>query len=219
MKRLDFRLVIGGMLILMGALLLLQQLGIISGSVNIIWSALLIAFGVIFLSVFAVNRQQWWALIPGMTLVGIGIIPFLPANYTYLGGSIVLGAVGLSFFGIYLSNREHWWAIIPGGVLITLAFCAYLAFHIDEKISGIKIDEIVLGSAFFLGLALTFFLVAVLPNPHGRMKWAFIPSAALFLTALTAASFRLQQIMVYVWPVVLVLGGIYLIYLYFRNRE
>ncbi len=219
MKRLDFRLAIGGMLILMGALMLLQQFGIISGALSIFWAVLLIATGVVFLSVFAFNRQHWWALIPGLTLVGIGVIPLLPGEYTYLGGSIVLGAVGLSFFGIYLSNREHWWAIIPGGVLATLAFCAYLAFHVGEKISGVKIDEVVLGSAFFLGLALTFFLVAVLPNPHGRMKWAFIPSVALFLTALTAASFRLQQVMIYVWPFVLVFGGIYLIYLYFRSRN
>jgi hypothetical protein len=219
MKRFDFRLAIGGILILMGALLLLQQFGIISGTVSIIWAVLLIATGLIFIGVFAFNRQHWWALIPGLTLVGIGIIPLLPTEYTYLGGSIVLGAVGLSFFCIYLFSHENWWAIIPGGVLATLAFCAYLAFHLDGKISGITVDEIVLGSAFFLGLALTFFLVAVLPNPLGRMTWAFIPSAALFLAALTAASFRLQQVMVYIWPVVLVFGGIYLIYLYFHNRN
>jgi hypothetical protein len=219
MKRFDFRLAIGGLLILMGVLLLLQQFGIVSSSINIIWAALMIASGVIFLGVFIVNRQHWWFLIPGMALLGIGIIPFLPSEYTYLGGSIVLGAVGLSFFGIYLSNHENWWAIIPGGVLATLAFCAYLTFHIGENIYGNRIDEIVVGSAFFLGLALTFLLVAILPNPQGRMKWAFIPAAVLFLMALTAASFRLQQIMIYVWPVVLVLGGIYLIFLYFRKRD
>jgi hypothetical protein len=219
MKKFDFRLIIGGMLVLMGGLLLLQQMDIISSDISVIWASLLIASGLIFLGVFAVNRQQWWALIPGLTLVGLGIIPFLPAEYTYLGGSIMLGAVGLSFFIIYFSHHEHWWAIIPGGVLMTLAFCAYFAFHIGENISGIRVDGIVLGSAFFLGLALTFLLVAILPNPSGRMNWAFIPAAALLLTAFTAASFRLQQIMIYVWPVVLVLAGIYLIYLYFKSRK
>jgi len=219
MKRFDFRLAIGGVLILTGGLLLLQQLGIISGAVSVLWASLLIAAGLVFLGVFAANRQHWWALIPGLTLLGVGIIPFLPAEYTYLGGSIMLSAVGLSFFIIYLSDHEHWWAIIPGGVLMTLAFCAYLTFHMGEKLSGIRIDEVVLGSAFFLGLALTFLLVAVLPNPSGRMRWALIPAAALLLTAFTAASFRLQQIMIYVWPVVLVLSGIYLIYLYYRSRK
>jgi hypothetical protein len=219
MKRFDFRLAIGGVLILMGGLLLLQQMGIISGDISVIWASLLIAAGVIFLAVFALNRQHWWALIPGLTLVGVGIIPFLPDEYTYLGGSIMLGAVGLSFLMIYLFHHEHWWAIIPGGVLMTLAFSAYLAFQIGNTIAGIEIDEVVLGSAFFLGLAFTFLLVAILPNPTGRMKWALIPSAALLLVALTAASFRLQQIMVYVWPVALVLAGIYLIYLYFHSKD
>jgi hypothetical protein len=219
MKRFDFRLAIGGVLILMGGLLLLQQMGIISGDISVIWASLLIAAGVIFLAVFALNRQHWWALIPGLTLVGVGIIPFLPEEYTYLGGSIMLGAVGLSFLMIYLFHHEHWWAIIPGGVLMTLSFCAYLAFHIGDTVSGVQVDEIVLGSAFFLGLAITFLLVAIVPNPAGRMKWALIPSAALLLAALTAASFRLQQIMVYVWPVALVLAGIYLIYLYFHSKD
>jgi hypothetical protein len=219
MKRFDFRLAIGGVLILMGGLLLLQQMGIISGDISVIWASLMIAAGIIFIAVFALNRQHWWALIPGLTLLGVGIIPFLPDEYTYLAGSIMLGAVGLSFFMIYIFHHEQWWAIIPGGVLMTLAFSAYLAFQIGNTLAGITVDEIVLGSAFFLGLSLTFLLVAILPNPSGRMKWALIPSAALLLTALTAASFRLQQIMIYVWPVVLVCAGIYLIYLYFRSKK
>lgn len=219
MKRFDFRLALGGLLILMGGFLLLQQMGIISGDISVIWASLLIASGVVFLVVFALNRRHWWALIPGLTLVGVGIIPFLPAEYTYLAGSIMLGAVGLSFFLIYLFNHEHWWAIIPGGVLLSLAFSAYLAFHIGDTLAGVTVDEVVLGSAFILGLSLTFLLVAILPNPSGRMKWALIPSAALLLASFTVASFRLQQIMIYVWPVVLVLAGIYLIYLYFRSKN
>lgn len=219
MKRFDFRLVVGGMLILMGGLLLLQEMGLISGDISVLWASLLIASGLVFIGVFVVNRQHWWALIPGLTLLGVGIIPFLPAEYTYLAGSIMLGAVGLSFFLIYIFHHEHWWAIIPGGVLLTMAFCAYLIFHLGNTLSGIKVDEVVLSSALFLGLSLTFLLVAILPNPTGRMKWALIPSAALLLIALTAASFRLQQIMIYIWPVALVLTGVYLIYLYFRSRK
>ena len=53
MKRFDFRLAIGGVLILMGGLLLLQQMGIISGDISVIWASLLIAAGVVFLAVFA----------------------------------------------------------------------------------------------------------------------------------------------------------------------
>lgn len=219
MKRFDFRLIIGGMLILMGCLLLLQQVGIISGNISVIWASLSIAAGVAFLAFFALHRQHWWALIPGMTLVGVGIIPFLPSEYTYLAGSIMLAAIGLSFIIIYLFHHEHWWAIIPAGVLLTLSFTSYLAFHLGNSLSGIQVDEVVLGSAFFLGLAVTFFLVAVLPNPAGRMKWAFIPSGVLLLMAFTAASFRLQQIMVYIWPIALVVAGIYLIYLYLHNRD
>jgi hypothetical protein len=215
MKNSTWRLVFGGFLILSGLLFLLQQFGFLHSVVSIFWSCLLLAGGVTFIGVFASDRRHWWAR---MTLLGMGLVSLLPAQLTYLGGSIFLGAIALSFWCIYFFGTDRWWAIIPGGVLLTLAVVSSLFMLYGQKFLSYRIDEWVSGSIFFLGLAGTFFLVAVLPKPQGVMTWAFIPAAALFFMSMVVASLRLQQLMVYIWPAVLVIAGVYMIYLYFRNR-
>jgi hypothetical protein len=72
----------------------------------------------------------------------------------------------MSFWIVYLTGRERWWAIIPGGILVTLAFVSAL----PERAAGI--DS---GAVFFVGLALTFLLVALLAN----LSWAYWPAAVL----------------------------------------
>ena len=209
MKRNTFRLLTGGALVLMGLLVLLEEMGIIP-SVNWFWAAIFIFSGIAFLVVYARNRSQWWALIPGMTLAGVGVTMLLPPPLSYLGGAITLGAVGLSFLLIYLSTRENWWALIPGGALLTLGAISLATPYLPD---------LALGALLFFGLALTFFFVAVLPNPYGRMTWAFIPSGILLLSGLLILSARFQQYAVYVWPLVLIGGGIYLLFLYFRRSR
>lgn len=207
MKRNNFRLLAGGALVLMGLLVLLEEMGIIP-SVNWFWAAIFIFGGIAFLIVFARNRSRWWALIPGMTLAGVGVTMLLPEPLSYLGGAITLGAVGLSFWFIYFSGHENWWAIIPGGALLTLAAIS---------LATPSLPEVVLGAILFFGLSLTFFFVAVLPNPYGRMTWAFIPSGILLVFALLALSARFQQYAVYVWPLILIGAGVYILFLYFRR--
>jgi hypothetical protein len=219
MKISTWRLIIGGFLILGGLLVLLQEFGILSGAANLFWVGLLLAGGITFLGVFATDRRHWWALIPGMTLVGMGLVSLLPSQYTYLGGTIFLSAIGISFWCIYIFGTNRWWAIIPGGVLLTLAAVSSLGMAYGQQFFGFRVDEWVSGSIFFLGLAITFFLVAVLPKPQGLMSWAFIPAAALFLMSLAVATLRLQQLMIYVWPVVLIVAGVYMVYLYFRSHR
>jgi hypothetical protein len=209
MRRNNFRLLAGGALVLMGLLVLLQEMGIIP-SVNWFWAAVFIFGGIAFLIVFARDRSRWWALIPGMTLAGVGVTMLLPAPLSYLGGAITLGAVGLSFWLIYFSAHENWWAIIPGGALLTLAAIS---------VATSSLPDMALGALLFFGLSLTFFFVAVLPNPHGRMTWAFIPAGILLLFALVAFSARFQEYAVYVWPVALIGAGIYLLFLYFRRSN
>lgn len=67
-------------------------------------------------------HSNWWAIIPGMTMLGLAGLIGIPYFQGELGGSLFLGCIGLSFWVIFLTSpREHWWAIIPGGVLATLA--------------------------------------------------------------------------------------------------
>ena len=202
-----WRLIFGGMLILGGCLFMLQQAGIVTSGWDIFWAILMGLGGVAFVSIFMRDRRHWWALIPGLMLIGMGITALLPDSLEKLGGAVFMGMFALAFWLIYAMDRDQWWAIIPGGVLATLGVVSALSF-----------DQWITGGVFFGGLALTFFLVAVLPKPQGVMTWAFIPSAVLFFMAMGMITFKMQDIMMYVWPAILLIGGGYLIFVYFRER-
>ena len=130
MKRFDVRIIFGLMLIVGGLLFLFENLGFISGGVGLLWSILLLGAGLTSLYIYAINRSNWWALIPGFTLAAIGTSVGLdliaPTLGNIFGGAIILGGIGLSFWTVYLTNREFWWAIIPAGVMTSLAVVATL---------------------------------------------------------------------------------------------
>ncbi len=194
----------GIVLILAGVLFLLQNLGILpAGSLFI--GGVLGFFGLLFLSAYVGDRQHWWALIPGIILLGLASLivmdAFFPAAASAWGGSVFLGGIGLSFWAVYLARREHWWAIIPGGVVTTLAVVAGLGSNVDGNLSG---------AAFFLGLGLTFLLVALLPNPAGKMTWAYIPGFILLGMGVMMLVFT-ANLAAYVLPAVAILFGVVLL--------
>ena len=195
----------GVLLIIGGIIFLLENLGIVAIG-EAFWGILLGVAAIGFLSVYLTNRENWWALIPGMILLSVSALIILntifPGGTGELGGVIVLGGIGLAFLLIYLTNRENWWAIIPAGVMLTLSIVVLLG----EVISGFEV-----GGIFFLGLGLTFALVAILPTPHGQMKWAFIPAGVMIVMGLLITA-ALSPLINYIWPVALILAGLFLVF-------
>ncbi len=213
MKRSYLPLAFGALLVIAGVLLLLQNFAILTFGWDLIWALLFALGGVAFVAVFLNDREQWWAIIPGFTLLGlgglIGLAAILPESAGAWGGTFFLSAISLAFWVIYAIRRENWWAVIPGGVLLTLAVVAGLA----EAFGGIAT-----GGLFFLGLAATFGLVYLLPTPEGRMKWALIPAGilgAMGVFIILAAT----SVINYLWPVALILLGLYLVYRSFMARR
>jgi hypothetical protein len=211
MKFLESRILWGGLLILAGVLFLVQNLGIFRVG-DLFWVVLLALSGVFFLSLFLQNKTNWWALIPSLTLICLGIIVLLnwimPDRSQRWSGSILLGGIGLSFALIYLIARQNWWAIIPAGVLITLAAIAGLEQFFPALATA---------GLFFLGLGLTFALVALLPNSQGELRWAWIPGGILlFIGSIFLVAG--ENLLVYVWPVILILAGGLFIVRALRNR-
>lgn len=207
MKRLDVRMLIGVVLIAAGVLVLLQTLGLIQGGLlTLLWALAFGTGGAIFLFVFLNNQSNWWTLIPACALFSLAAVIALeelgPETTIDWSGVLVLGGIGLPFWLIYIQNPENWWAIIPGGTLSTLAAVAGLS----STMGG---DET--GGVFFLGLALTFGLLYLLPTPEANMKWALIPAAVLGVMGalLTAAAASALQ---YIWPAALVLIGLYILF-------
>lgn len=202
---LESRVLWGSFLILAGLLFLLQNVFNLPLG-GLFWAALLALGGLVFISVYLNNRLHWWALIPGFTLLGVAATVFVNNFFPLLddisGGLFVLGGIGLAFAAIYLADRRNWWAIIPAGVMFTLAAISVL----DQLLVGF--DS---GGLLFLGLALTFVLVAILPNPQGQMTWAWYPAVVLAVIGLIIAVAS-QNLLRYFWPLILILGGLVLIF-------
>ena len=205
MKQVSFRFWIGTGLVVLGILMLLERLGLFRGVTQIFWGALFLAGGAYFLYRFASNmRGEWWAAIPGFALAGIGVQSLLSGVLGAWSGFFFLGALGLGFFAVYWSDRERWWAIIPGGVLITLGLTSILG-----DVFGVRET----GGFFFLGLGLTFLLVAVLAS----LQWAWIPGVVLLvLGALVGTPFT--GALNYVWPAAMIVGGLLLILQFVRKH-
>ena len=205
-KRFDMRIIFGIVLIAAGSLFLLENLGIFRGGMTIVWSAILGGVGVTALYFYAANREHWWALIPGSTLVGIALSMLFGAAFPSLsdtiGGALVLGGIGTGFGLIYLTNRNFWWALIPAGVLGSLA--------ISSALDAVMNTE----GLFLVGLGLTFILLAQLPKHD--LKWGYIPGGILTVIGIlnTAA---LDGIFNILWPLALIGAGGYVIYKNFKN--
>ena len=211
MKWITSRVFWGLLLIAGGVIFLLENLNILEVG-GLFWAVLFAIAGLVFLTVFIGDRQHWWALIPGIILLAIGSLIFLdavsPQATERLGGVIVLGGIGLAFLIVYLVNRANWWALIPAGVMFTLAAVALLEGTMSDFETG---------GIFFLGLGLTFLLVALLPTPDGYMRWAFVPAGVLLLIGILMTA-ALTQVINFVWPLTLILAGLFLVLRAFRSR-
>lgn len=198
MKQIDFRLLIGAALVVLGGLMLMERLGLFHGAVEVFWGMVFVVAAFYFLYRFAGNPAgEWWAAIPGFAFAGLAAEALLSRAFGDLNGLFFLGFLGLGFFAVYVSGRERWWAIIPGGTLITLGIIAVLASRLGAEQTG---------GLLFVGLGLTFLLVAVVAS----RAWAYVPAVVLLaFGALVGTAFA--SALNYVWPAALIVAGLVLV--------
>jgi hypothetical protein len=113
---------------------------------------------------------------------------------------VVLGGIGLSFWVVYILSPQNWWAIIPAGTMVTLAAIT----AVPESSGPIS------GGLLFLGLAVTFGLLGILPTGDRRMSWPWIPAAALLVIGIMI-SISAAHWLNFAWGAVLILAGVYLV--------
>lgn len=210
------RLVWGLLLVLAGGLLLLQNLNLLPFKDlvwGVVWTIAFALAGIAFMMAFLQDRAKWWAVIPGLTLLGISMVILLSTIFpegtgAWVGG-VFLAMIGLAFWLVYLTNRDFWWAIIPGGALVTLGLVA----GATALWNGIE-----LGGLFFVGLGATFALVAVVPTPQGQMRWAFIPATVLLVMGLLIW-LSATSLINYLWPLALMAAGVFLLWRTFVYRR
>jgi len=207
MKRYDPRLWIGGLLILFGGLALLENLNIISGVGNIFWGVIFGGAGLYCLYQLINNKAQWWLAFPAFAFLGSAVTPLLPKSLNAFSGLVFLGALSLAFWWAYFSDTNRWWAIIPAGVLLTLGIISAL-----DELTGMET-----GGILFLGIGLTFILVAVLPGGNSR-SWAWIPGMILLIFGAILGT-PIAGFTTYLFPAVLIVLGGYLLLRYFRSQS
>jgi len=191
------------LLILGGVVLLLENLGYLRGWRSWFWTTIFGGGGLVFLAVYASNRKQWWALIPGASLIGVGLLIFLdtvPAVPDEVGVGIMLLCISLAFWVIFLGDRSQWWALIPAGVLIVVAVIPIIE---AQGLSGP-----VIGGLFFIGIGLVFTVLYLFSFSNPDLRWAKYPAIPLFLIGLLVIF--ASQLLTW-WPLLLVLLGLYLL--------
>jgi len=197
MKKVPWALIWGIVLIVLGGLALLGNLNLLGEVAGLLWGLVFAVAGVAFLYVFARDQSRWWALIPGLGGLGLGLLiavgERLPGDWEAI---LFLGPLALSFLLIYALRRNYWWAIIPGGTLLSVCLVVLAS-------SQHAFDE---GSLMLLGLGATFATVALVPTPHGRMKWAWIPAGVLGLIGLLILADSIR-VAAYVWPLAIIAVG------------
>ena len=162
--------------------------------------------GLSFWYVYFTSRiERWWAIIPACVLTALAVMIVASQRYEDLGGAILLGGIGLAFLFVFLTDRaERWWALIPAGVLVTLA---------GVTLAAERFGEFQTAGFFFFGLAITFLLVALLTG----MRWAYWPALVLGIMGLLGIA-SLLEFANYLWAVVLIAAGGFMLFKYFTSR-
>lgn len=186
----------------LGVLILFSDaLGVLGGAVFLGGWAL--SFWYVY---FSDRIERWWAIIPAGVFTALSLLVATSAQFEEYSGAIVLGGIGLTFFIVYLTNtQERWWALIPGGVLVTLA---------GVTVAAEQVGEFQTAGFFFFGLALTFLLVALL----AKMQWAYWPALGLGIMGFLGIA-SLLEFANYIWAVVLIGAGVFLLFRYFSKRD
>jgi hypothetical protein len=196
-----------------GVMLFLALVTLLVDSTGGEWVGALFLFMIAlsFLLVYLNNRSRTWALLVAYIIGVLGIAPLMSTggrDAAYYG-PIFLFAVALPFFILYFRSAQNWWAIIPAGSITVIAVIAALAIAglIRNENEGGYANALLMG-----GLAATF---AVIWLRHSK-PWAKV--VTIVLAALAVGSVFFATYSQILWPVAIILGGIYLLFTALRPR-
>lgn len=194
-------------LILWGVLGLLEQIGL-PFPVGDWFLALIFLAGAFRIGQYIrQERGSFLALLGMWALLGLGLGMLLPPAWHAWDGVLFLAALGIAFWHWHWQDGA-WWSLFTGGVLFSLAVVALV-----EDVAGGNGDGI-----FLAGLGLSFLLVALRSETRGgENRWAYVP--AVVLLVLSSLASPLQQWAGRLWPALLILAGLTMLWSYFRDSQ
>lgn len=168
LKRKLADLMIGSILLIIGALFLLNNLDVIYLESSLFWSPFFVVLSLLFFLYYWRERGSWWAVIPGIIMLALAAIIFF--DYLRLFGGGVLGGIFLwgiavGFLLVYLTDKKKWWALIPFWATLILGATAILATSPGLP-SGLG------GAVFLAGMGVGFLGVFLL---NRKQWWALLP--------------------------------------------
>lgn len=171
-------------------------------------AALLVVMGAAFLLAIAFQRENWFYVIPGFSLLSLGGMVYLTTLENVKPewlGALFLGGISLGFLVIFLRNRrERWWALLQAETIFIIALMG-LGLGIPESAAKL------VGAILFGGFAVSFFFVWLFSGQRGRFVWALILAGVLAIFAVAIFTSGQSQFMLLLWPVLLMLIGLFLI--------
>ncbi len=197
----------GGLLILLGGLLLVDQY---TDLTEWVWVAALVFSGLVALGVYLADRSDGWLLLTAYILLVIaGLVTLITLNLLPddLVAVCVLLAIALPFLGVFLRDRSQWWALTPAYVLLAVALMNWLME------AGILSDLLVPGYVMF-AIAIPFFVVY---GRNTKQWWALIPAG--ILTIIGIVFFIAEAAVQYIGAVLLVITGLWILVRVFTRKE
>jgi hypothetical protein len=164
-----------------------------------------------FLSAYISKRTRTWALLVAYIAAVLAIAPAMASSAVTAPyyGAVFLLSVAVPFFVVYFRSPDKWWAIIPASAVALIAIIsipAIAGWIRTENQGGYA-------SAFLMaGLAVAF---AVIWRRHDK-SWAKI--VTIVLAALAVASVLFAAHSEVLWPVAIILVGLYLLFISMRRK-
>jgi hypothetical protein len=200
-------LVWGGVLILVGLLLLVNQFVELSPWV---WVLLLAVAGLGAFALYLADRSDWAMLLATYVLWAIAILIALVTLDILRDEAVAaycLVAITLPFLATFLRDRTLWWALIPAYVLLAIGLMMVLI--------GLGLLSDALVPAFvLLAIAIPFFVVYLRDR---SLWWALIPGGILAVIGLSFLA--AESAFEYIGAVVLVVVGVWLLVRAFTRKE
>jgi len=200
----------GGLLLLFGALLLIQEFVEIS---SWIWVGVLIASGLGVYGVYSIAREESWMLILSYVLLAIGIMIALVTGDILEDAYIatyVMAAIAIPFiFAYFRGDRTNWGLLIPAYVLIAVGVMVPL-------LESETLTETYVPAYVLFAVALPFLVVFI---ANTKQWWALIVGGIIALVGVSILF--ASDLAEYVTPVALILvgGGILVRLITKRGRE
>jgi len=200
-------LVGGGLLILFGALSLLE---VYTDLGPWIWVTILAVAGLGVYGIYAMDRSEKWMLIVSYVLLVVaGLVTLVTLNVLRdeAIATYVLIAIALPFLLVFLRNREQWWALIPAYVLT--------AVGVMVGLTGLGVlDDLLIPAYVMFAIAIPFFVVFARDT---KKWWALIPGGVL---AVIGLSFLIAEASVqYIAPAALIIVGVWVLVRQFVRKE